>query len=82
MKHSLHFHSGVCTLSKEMEAYAEKRNKKEEIREVHVKKAKGGFVVTTDYDSKPSVYKDLDGVFQCLQDKFGVKSKEESKEGE
>lgn len=69
-------------MSKEMEAYAEKRNKKEEIREVHVKKAKGGFVVTTDYDSKPSVYKDLDGVFQCLQDKFGVKSKEESKEGE
>jgi len=56
-----------------MEEYAKERNKKKEITSVRVKKAKGGYIVEADemeYGAKPSVYKDLQGVYKCLQEKF------------
>lgn len=67
-----------------MEDYAKSRAKKGKVRSVRVEKAEGGFIVTPDYDiggENKKVYKDLDGVYKCLQDKFGGKS-EEDKEGE
>ena len=66
-----------------MEEYAKKRKKDKspKIRDVTVKKADGGYIVEINEEysetksigesRKPSVYKDLEGVYQCLADKFG-----------
>jgi len=67
-------------MSKAMEAYAEKRNKKSEVIGVTVRKAKNGFIVTVDKDDYPSsgrsgqaVYQELSGVLKCIQEKLGGK---------
>ena len=60
-----------------MEEYAKSREKKSKskIRSVTVKKAQGGYIVEVHNDDygmpQQLVYKDLDGVSECLEKKFG-----------
>ena len=67
-------------MSKAMEEYAAKKSKKSEVVGVTIRKAKNGFIVTTDHDDYSSpgrsgqiVYNDLAGVLGCVKEKLGGK---------
>jgi hypothetical protein len=67
-------------IKESMEEYVEKRKKKKEpsqVISVKVERAANGYIARREYKNydderqrKPEIYKDLDGVMECLHDAF------------
>jgi len=56
-----------------MKEYASKKKGKNEVREVIIRKADGGYIVDVNMKNyeesrKPKVYADLEGVMECLKE--------------